>query len=238
MTKRCRQGMTKEIEAEDDEKIDAEDDEKIEVEDDEKIEAENDGIIEIPSQVVARFPFFTMIRYAVSFDTLKYTMSDQEAAIFSAVIHAPFGAMGIRTEEQFITELVYLPPRFNEKAPRDPVAEEAARQILAYFADPDFRFTLPLKPTGTAFQTRVWQAISAVPRGQVATYGQIAKHIRSAPRAVGQACGANWYPLVIPCHRVTAAGGLGGFAHHDDETGFHLGVKRWLLAHEGVTAYL
>jgi methylated-DNA-[protein]-cysteine S-methyltransferase len=54
---------------------------------------------------------------------------------------------------------------------------------------------------------------------------------------VGQACGANWYPLVIPCHRVTAAGGLGGFANHDDETGFHLGVKRWLLTHEGVAGY-
>ncbi|MDP5008065.1 MAG: MGMT family protein, partial [Glaciimonas sp.] len=54
-------------------------------------------------------------------------------------------------------------------------------------------------------------------------------------RAVGQACGANWFPLVIPCHRVTAAGGLGGFSHHDEADGFHLGVKRWLLAREGVT---
>jgi methylated-DNA-[protein]-cysteine S-methyltransferase len=50
----------------------------------------------------------------------------------------------------------------------------------------------------------------------------------------GQACGANWFPVVVPCHRVTAAGGLGGFAHHDDATGYLLGVKRWLLSHEGV----
>jgi methylated-DNA-[protein]-cysteine S-methyltransferase len=56
-------------------------------------------------------------------------------------------------------------------------------------------------------------------------------------RAVGQACGANWYPIVIPCHRVTASGGLGGFAHHDDETGFHLGVKRYLLRLERVPEY-
>jgi methylated-DNA-[protein]-cysteine S-methyltransferase len=83
----------------------------------------------------------------------------------------------------------------------------------------------------------VWTAISAIPRGDVRTYGAIAKAIRSAPRAVGQACGANWFPLVIPCHRVTASGGLGGFSHHDDETGFHLSVKRWLLAHEGVKGY-
>ncbi|MBC3862658.1 methylated-DNA--[protein]-cysteine S-methyltransferase [Undibacterium jejuense] len=165
-------------------------------------------------------------------------MSEQEAAIFSAIIDAPFGAIGIRVEDQKLAELVYLPPRFKEKTPSDPVSAMVAEQIDRYFDNADFRFQLPLKPVGTAFQSRVWQAISAVPRGEVVTYGQIAKHICSAPRAVGQACGANWYPLVIPCHRVTAAGGLGGFAHHDDETGFHLGVKRWLLAHEGVTGYL
>ena len=164
-------------------------------------------------------------------------MSDHEAAIFSAVIHVPFGAMGIRVADQQLAELVYLPPRFKEKAPLDALSEQVAQQIGAYLDDPDFHFQLPLTHVGTAFQHRVWQAIAVIPRGEVVTYGQIAKHIRSAPRAVGQACGANWYPLVIPCHRVTAAGGLGGFAHHDDETGFHLGVKRWLLAHEGVSAY-
>ena len=60
----------------------------------------------------------------------------------------------------------------------------------------------------------------------------IARGLQSMPRAVGQACGQNWFPIVIPCHRVVAANGLGGFAHHGEE-GFHLGVKRWLLRHEG-----
>lgn len=77
--------------------------------------------------------------------------------------------------------------------------------------------------------------IHAIPRGAVLTYGEVARRIASAPRAVGQACGANWFPLVIPCHRVTASGGLGGFARHDG--GFHQEVKRWLLAHEGVTGF-
>ena len=78
----------------------------------------------------------------------------------------------------------------------------------------------------------------AIPRGEVLTYGQVAKLIRSAPRAVGQACGANWFPVAIPCHRVTAAGGIGGFggyALHDG--GFHHDVKRWLLQHEQVPGY-
>jgi methylated-DNA-[protein]-cysteine S-methyltransferase len=161
----------------------------------------------------------------------------ENTAIFSAVIAAPFGAVGIRTEPGLVRELVYLPRSFNEKAPADILSERAAQQVERYFNDADYRFTLPLAEVGTQFQRRVWDVISAIPRGEVLTYGQVAKHIRSAPRAVGQACGANWFPIVIPCHRVTATGGLGGFANHDDETGFHLGVKRWLLKHEGVSAY-
>lgn len=160
--------------------------------------------------------------------------NSKTTALFSAIVAAPFGAIGIRTEAGALRELVYLPFTFNAKAPSDEVAEKAARQLERYFAEPDFRFNLPLVPAGTAFQRKVWDVIAAIPRGDVLTYGEVAKIIQSAPRAVGQACGANWYPLVIPCHRVTAAGGLGGFSHHDDESGFHLGVKRWLLKHEGV----
>jgi methylated-DNA-[protein]-cysteine S-methyltransferase len=161
----------------------------------------------------------------------------QHSELFSAIVEAPFGAIGIRVNAGVLRELVYLPPHFEEKAAVDELSERCAAQVARYFADPDFRFDLPLNEVGTAFQRRVWDAISAIPRGSILTYGQVAKSIRSAPRAVGQACGCNWYPLVIPCHRVTASGGLGGFSHHDDETGFHLGVKRWLLAHEGVAGY-
>ena len=163
--------------------------------------------------------------------------ASQNSRLFAAIVEAPFGAVGIRTEPGAIRELVYLPRNFHEKAPDDALAARAARQVERYLNEPDFRFDLPLTDAGTAFQRRVWDVIAAIPRGEVLTYGQVAKLIRSAPRAVGQACGANWYPLVIPCHRVTASGGLGGFSHHDDETGFHLGVKRWLLAHEEVEGY-
>ncbi|MEO7494159.1 MAG: methylated-DNA--[protein]-cysteine S-methyltransferase [Massilia sp.] len=159
----------------------------------------------------------------------------QGSELFSAIVGAPFGAIGIRTELARVRELVYLPPHFAEKDATDAVAALAAEQVARYLADADFVFTLPLAELGSAYQHKVWSAISAIPRGTVRTYGQVAKHIGSAPRAVGQACGANWFPLVIPCHRVTAAGGLGGFSNHDDENGFHLSVKRWLLKHEGVT---
>lgn len=154
---------------------------------------------------------------------------------FDAVVAAPFGGVGVRVDRNVVTELVYLPPSVAAAAPRGPFAREVARQLRAYFADARFRFELGMAPRGTAFQRSVWEAIAKVPPGAAVTYGQIARAVRSAPRAVGQACGANWYPLLVPCHRVLAAGGIGGFAHHDD--GFHLGVKRWLLAHEGVPGY-
>lgn len=158
--------------------------------------------------------------------------------VFTAVIDASFGAVGIRTQDDAVCEITYLPAGINTCAPRDALSELAAGQIQRYLADPEFQFTLPLAKVGTVFQQRVWAAISAIPLGEVLTYGDVARRVNSAPRAVGQACGANWFPLVIPCHRVTAAAGIGGFANQGDQTGFHVGVKRWLLAHEMVGGFL
>jgi methylated-DNA-[protein]-cysteine S-methyltransferase len=157
--------------------------------------------------------------------------------LFSAIVHVPFGGIGIRTVAGALRELVYLPKNFPEKSATDALADSVAGEVLRYIADPDHGFSLRLPEVGSVYQRKVWQAIAAIPRGHVRTYGALARQIGSAPRAVGQACGANWFPLIIPCHWVTAAGGLGGFAHHDDDKGFHVGVKRWLLAHEGVEAY-
>ena len=153
--------------------------------------------------------------------------------MFNAVIDAPFGKIGIRLEADTVREIVYLPDSVRSAAPATPLAKEVAQQIERYLARASTRFDLPLAAVGTAFQQRVWAAISEIPPGVVLTYGQLAKRVGSAPRAVGQACGANWFPLVIPCHRVVASSGIGGFANHDDD-GYFRKVKRWLLAHEGV----
>lgn len=152
------------------------------------------------------------------------------AAPCQAVQLTPFGAVGVRTEGDRLAELIFLPPGHKARRPRTALTREACCQVAAYAADPDFRFDLPLAPRGTDFQRRVWDAISAIPRGGTRGYGDLAHDLGSAPRAVGQACGCNFFPLIIPCHRVVAAGGLGGFAHHSG--GFLLRVKRWLLAHE------
>ena len=149
---------------------------------------------------------------------------------FQALLPVPFGRLGVRTSRGLLDEIVFLKSGAT-LTPLDATAERACAQIARYLEDPEFRFDLPIAPRGTPFQQRVWKKIAAIAPGGTRSYGEIARDLGSAPRAVGQACGANPVPLVVPCHRVLAAAGLGGFAHH--ERGFHLSVKRWLLEHEG-----
>ena len=157
-------------------------------------------------------------------------MQDESGGNYQAVVAAPCFCVGVRCTDEEILALVYLEPR-PELPPVNALAAEAVRQLRAYLDDAEAPFGLPLRPSGTAFQRRVWEQISAIPCRQTRSYGELAKALHNAPRAVGQACGANSFALAIPCHRVIAAGGgLGGFARNGG--GFMLGVKRWLLAHE------
>jgi methylated-DNA-[protein]-cysteine S-methyltransferase len=150
---------------------------------------------------------------------------------YQAIVTAPCFALGIHCTDDEILDIDFLEPR-PVQAPRTPLAHEAVRQLRAYLKDAGHCFTLPLAPAGTAFQRRVWAGIAAIPPGGTKTYGELAQAIGSGPRAVGNACGANPFPVVVPCHRVVSTGGgLGGFARQ--RGGFLLDVKRWLLSHEG-----
>jgi len=107
-----------------------------------------------------------------------------------------------------------------------------ARELKRYFRKGEWRFTVPLDLTsGTDFDRAVWRALGRIPAGRTRTYGEVATGIGRprAARAVGNACGRNPVPVVVPCHRVVAAGGIGGF-------GLGLGLKRRLLALEGIRA--
>ncbi|HXF68039.1 MAG TPA: methylated-DNA--[protein]-cysteine S-methyltransferase [Burkholderiales bacterium] len=139
--------------------------------------------------------------------------------------------LGICTSGERLTRIRYLPKTAALLAPLDRLAERVCRQIERYLEDPHYRFDLPLDYRGTAFQRRVWEAIRAIPAGSTLTYRDIAQRLGTAPRPVGAACGANRIPLVVPCHRVVACDGLGGFMNATG--GFPLEVKRWLLRHEG-----
>ena len=150
--------------------------------------------------------------------------------MFDVVGAFPRMKVAVAIHEQRVTEIRYLPPAVSAQDPANALAEKAARQLERYRADPDARFDLPLQVQGTPFQLRLWQALCEIPRGRTLTYGELARRLGGEARAVGQACGDNRLPIVIPCHRVVAANGIGGFAH--STSGYLLEAKRWLLAHE------
>ncbi len=149
---------------------------------------------------------------------------------WDAVIEFPVMKVGVSTRNDRVVEICYLPSSTAVIAPRNPLAERAARQLERYRADADATFDLPLLIEGSPLQRAVWEAMCSIPRGQTRTYGDLAQQLGAEARAVGQACGDNRLPIVIPCHRVVAANGIGGFAHATE--GFLIETKRWLLRHE------
>lgn len=154
---------------------------------------------------------------------------------YQAILKVPFGALGIRCTHDVQTGdaligIDFLTGRAKPLRPTTAFAETVCAQLLSYLNNPDAQFTLPLRLSGTPHQRRVWQAICKIPSGETRSYGELAAELKSAAQAVGQACGANPLPIVVPCHRVVGKAGLGGFMRHAG--GDPLDIKRWLLAHE------
>jgi methylated-DNA-[protein]-cysteine S-methyltransferase len=151
--------------------------------------------------------------------------------IYQAKLATPFAVLGIVTEEDWLTDIDYMPLGTQSLTPQNHLAKEVCRQLRAYLTQSNFKFDLSLHIGGTVHQRRVWQVIQTIPSGKTSSYAEIAAQLHSAPRAIGRACGANRIPIVIPCHRVIAKnGGLGGFMNASD--GNPLEIKRWLLCHE------
>jgi methylated-DNA-[protein]-cysteine S-methyltransferase len=160
-------------------------------------------------------------------------------ASYEAIVAFPVMRVGVRTEREQVSGIRYLPPATQELAPQNALAQKAVEQLERYRVDPDFTFDLPFTPEGTPLQLAVWEAMRRIPRGSTRSYGEIAREVgeggrfgdeAALARAVGQACGDNRLPILIPCHRVVAADGLGGFSH--TRSGFLIEAKAWLLSHE------
>jgi methylated-DNA-[protein]-cysteine S-methyltransferase len=150
--------------------------------------------------------------------------------MFDVIVAFPKMKVAVRTSDERIVEIRYLPAGMETKAPTNSLASLAAKQLERYRDDPDTRFDLPLAVEGSPLQLAVWEAMCAIPRGRTRTYGELARELGADARAIGQACGDNRLPIVIPCHRVVAADGIGGFGH--SRRGYLLEAKRWLLMHE------
>jgi len=150
---------------------------------------------------------------------------------FHARLATPIAVLGIRIVGECLTDIAYLPRGSATLAPQNKLAERVCLQIERYMDDPQFCFDLPFEYRGTPFQCRVWHEISRIHSGKTNTYKGLARRLQSAPRAVGGACGRNRLPLLIPCHRVLAVNGIGGFMHA--RAGDPIKIKIWLLRHEG-----
>lgn len=147
-----------------------------------------------------------------------------------ATIQTPVGPLAVTETDGMITHVTWEEVAVPE---RSEVIAEALRQLDAYFAGELTNFDLPLAPAGNELQQKVLSAMSAIPYGQTRTYGDIAKELGTYGQPVGQACGANPIPVIIPCHRVLSAKGLGGFSGAGG-----VETKIALLKHEGGYPFL
>ncbi|WP_146585183.1 methylated-DNA--[protein]-cysteine S-methyltransferase [Puniceibacterium confluentis] len=144
-------------------------------------------------------------------------------------VSSPLGPLTLTETEGAITALVWGSGGGDDT----PLLRGAARQLEAYFDGTLAAFDLPLYVPGSAFQQAVCAAMSAIPLGETRTYGDIAADLRAPAQAVGQACGSNPIPILIPCHRVLGASSLGGFSGVGG-----VETKVWLLRHEGAAGLL
>jgi methylated-DNA-[protein]-cysteine S-methyltransferase len=150
--------------------------------------------------------------------------------MYDVTVEFPKFKVGVAVRDGVVTQLKYLPLSAPTISPGNELAKRAERQLEGYKRDPNSTFDLPVVIEGSDLQKAVWKAMCAIPRGKTRTYGDLARELGANPRDIGQCCGDNRLPLVIPCHRIVAADGIGGFAHAT--SGYLLEAKRWLLMHE------
>lgn len=122
---------------------------------------------------------------------------------------SPVGPVGANANENAITELLWAR---SGNLTSGPLHQQATGELAAYFAGELKVFETPVAPRGSAFQQKFYAALCAIPYGETRTYGDLAKELGVSAQAIGQACGANPIAIIIPCHRVLAAEGLGGYS--------------------------
>lgn len=140
-------------------------------------------------------------------------------------LHTPVGDLTISEEDGAVVAIDW---GWGRDQSETPLLRDACDQLHAYFDRALTEFTLRLAPVGSPYRQRVWAALSRIPYGQTRSYADIAREAGGSPRSVGGANGANPIPIVIPCHRVLASNGIGGYSGGDG-----LDTKRFLLSLEG-----
>ena len=151
----------------------------------------------------------------------------------SFVMASPLGHLKVVLEDARVVNLDYGTSHALTNKKLSAAARKVKQQLERYLRKPHNNFELELDLHGTEFQRRVWRALQCIPVGKTRTYGQLAHKLNSSARAIGNACRQNPVPIIVPCHRVVASNGIGGFSGQTE--GKPIKTKRWLLTHEGVT---
>jgi methylated-DNA-[protein]-cysteine S-methyltransferase len=126
-------------------------------------------------------------------------------------IDSPLGRLTLREEDGRLTAIDWRGK--HTATDETPLLLQAKRQLAAYFAGERRTFDLPLAPAGPSLEQQVWRLMSAIHYGETRSYGELARALGAEARDIGQACGRNPLPIVIPCHRVMAAEGrIGGYS--------------------------
>ncbi|PHS25252.1 MAG: cysteine methyltransferase [Methylophaga sp.] len=149
---------------------------------------------------------------------------------FQAIFDAPFGSILLSADEKNVQGIELFAASSNSVSHSTTILQQLEQQLNAYFSNPHTQWDLPLAVRGTGFQQKVWCYMQAIPVGETRSYGEVAEALNSSARAVGNACRANPFPIVVPCHRIVSKTGLGGFA--GQTSGDRINVKQWLLDHE------
>ncbi|MGB5396037.1 MAG: methylated-DNA--[protein]-cysteine S-methyltransferase [Gammaproteobacteria bacterium] len=150
---------------------------------------------------------------------------------YQASVKTPFAHMALVLNADELVAIDFLQQDKSEIAPTSSAAKKIVRQINAYCKHNAGDFDVKLDLHGTDFQKKVWRELLKVPFGTVKTYGELAKKLKTSARAVGNACRRNPVPLIVPCHRIVSASGIGGYA--GTTSGAVHSIKRELLDHEG-----
>lgn len=168
-------------------------------------------------------------------DEMKKTANLVSRGIYSAVISTPIGNLGLCVNQDCVTQINFIQDAcelFVDGA--NPLVSCAINELERYFSGQLKHFQTPFLPKGTSFQQKAWQALLSIPYGKTVTYGELAIKLKTSPRAIGNVCRANPVLILIPCHRVLARNGLGGYS--GETRGEQLAIKRWLLDFEKSSA--
>lgn len=143
------------------------------------------------------------------------------------VIPSPIGSIGLWVKDHVLLRLAWIEKKEGAGLPLG-VAALAAQRLAAYFHDPVTHFhDLPIAPAKTPFAARLRSLLWTLSPGETLTYAEAARRLKTSPRALGQSLAKNPLPIIIPCHRIVARDGEGGYMGRNQNP-----IKSWLLVHE------